>query len=608
MKVCLRLFFLWLCVTFVLRAVAQKDTATQAKDSLQNDVLVIQSQQLQQIAALRLADSVKRAELEKQLSVLKAADIPQRASLEKELAALQQRDSVQLERQRHKIDSLRAVVKGFPVVFFTDTVLVVYDRLGSFSPGERAAAIRKRIEKLADDYFFKADSLRVVSSGETVDVVYNDLIIAGVSQSDALWMKTTAEELANAYRQNIATIVTAYKQATSWQTILKEVLLAILVIAVLLLVVYATARGLQWIRRKITAQKGNRIKGITIKGYQLFTIDRQAAFLMVLANIARWVILLLSLYMSLLVLFSLFPWTKDFTDTLLNYFIQPIKKIGISVRNYLPNLVTIAIICFVFHLLLKALKFIKLEIAKGALRIPGFYADWAAPTYQIIRVLIWAFMLIVIFPYLPGSESPVFKGVSVFVGVLFTFGSAGALGNIVSGVVLTYMRSFKIGDRVQIGDVTGDVIEKSLLVTRIRTPKNEIISIPNSTVMSSHTINYSSDAPDKGLIIHAVITIGYDVSWRTIHEVMITAALETEMIESEPRPFVLQTGFDDFYVNYEINAYTRQPNRQAAIYSRLYQHLQDGFAAAGIEIMSPHYYALRDGGKSTATAHGENKK
>ncbi|MEB0249835.1 mechanosensitive ion channel family protein, partial [Mucilaginibacter sp. 5B2] len=270
-----------------------------------------------------------------------------------------------------------------------------------------------------------------------------------------------------------------------------------------------------------------------------------------------------------------------------------------AIWDYIPNLMTILILVIVFRYVLKFFKFITTEIEKGQLNVPGFYSDWANPTYQIIRVLVLAFMLIVIFPYLPGSDSGVFKGVSVFMGVLFTFGSAGALGNVVAGLVLTYMRAFKIGDRVKIGEVTGDVIEKTILVTRVRTIQNEIISIPNSTVMGNHTINYSSDAPVNGLIVHTTVTIGYDVPWRDVHQLLIDSAMATPMIEAEPKPYVLQTSLDDYYVSYRINAFTKEPNRQAAIYSALHANIQDHFNKASVEIMSPHYKALRDGNATT---------
>jgi small-conductance mechanosensitive channel len=245
------------------------------------------------------------------------------------------------------------------------------------------------------------------------------------------------------------------------------------------------------------------------------------------------------------------------------------------------------------------LKYLKSEIEYEHLKIPGFYPDFAGSTFQILRVLLLAFMFVLMFPYLPGSDSPVFQGVSVFLGFLFTFGSAGSLSNVISGFVLTYMRLFKIGDRVKIGEVFGDVIEKSPLVTRIRTTKNEIISVPNSTILNSQTINFSSDAPDKGLILHTTVTIGYDAPWKQVHEALIEAALRTDLILKEPAPFVLQTALQDYYVAYQINGYTKDPNRQAGIYSDLHQNIQDVFNEKGIEIMSPAYSALRDGNKIT---------
>ena len=208
-------------------------------------------------------------------------------------------------------------------------------------------------------------------------------------------------------------------------------------------------------------------------------------------------------------------------------------------------------------------------------------------------------MIIVIFPYLPGSDSKVFQGVSVFLGFLFTFGSAGSLSNIMAGLVLTYMRLFKIGDRVKIGEIVGDIIEKSLLVTRIRTIKNEIISIPNSSVLNSHTINYSSDTVDNGLILHTTVTIGYDVPWKDMQQALLNAADRTDLILKEPRPFVLQTSLEDFYVSYQINAYTKDANKQATIYSQLHSNIQDCCNEVGIEIMSPHYRAARDGNRTT---------
>jgi small-conductance mechanosensitive channel len=279
--------------------------------------------------------------------------------------------------------------------------------------------------------------------------------------------------------------------------------------------------------------------------------------------------------------------------------ISPAKAVVQGVVGYLPNLFTVIVIYFFTRYAIKGVKYLANEVEAGNLPITGFYSDWARPTYNIIKFLLYAFMLIVVFPYLPGSGSPAFQGVSVFLGILFSLGSSSAIGNMVAGLVITYMRPFKIGDRVKIGEITGDVIEKTMLVTRIRTIKNEEITVPNASVLSSHTINYTAGAEKTGIIIHSTVTIGYDVPWKNTHRALIDAALRTDLILNEPHPFVLQTSLEDFYVAYQINAYTRHPSSQAKIYSDLHQNIQDSFKEAGIEIMSPHYRANRDGSMTT---------
>ena len=251
---------------------------------------------------------------------------------------------------------------------------------------------------------------------------------------------------------------------------------------------------------------------------------------------------------------------------------------------------------------IRFVRYIFHEIEAEKLKLSGFHADWAMPTYSIVKFLLYAFMFVLIFPYLPGSDSNIFKGVSVFIGVLFSLGSSSAIANMVAGLVITYMRPFKIGDRIKIGDVTGDVVEKTLLVTRIRTIKNEVITIPNSSVLNGNTTNYSSEAIEKGLIIHTTVTIGYDVPWKDMHQALIDAALRTNLILDEPKPFVLQTSLEDFYVSYQINAYTREAGKQALIYSNLHQNIQDVCNERGIEILSPHYRAARDGNMTTIPA------
>ena len=498
--------------------------------------------------------------------------------------------------QKSQSDTASKAAISYPVDPFNHVLFSIYNRLGSFVPKDRAQAISKRISRLSDDYTFNPDSLVVDSSEYSADVIYKNDIIVSVTDKDASFENTTRKKLAASLKVIIAKAVIDEQNDTSWQTRLKEILTALLVIAIVVLFIFVINLLFKWIQKKANVKFN---KGIWLSNYELLNAERQLTILTLILKVVKWVIILLTIYLSLPALFSIFPFTRDISDTLLGYIVDPLKRIGAAIWAYLPNLVTIFVLVIIFHYILRLLRFIKSEVANGNLTIPGFYADWAKPTYEIIRILILAFMLIVIFPYLPGSNSPIFKGVSVFVGVLFTFGSAGALSNVVSGLVMTYMRSFVKGDRVKIGEVTGDIIEKNMLATRIRTIHNEVISIPNSTVLSSHTINYSSAMQYDGLVLHTTVSIGYDAPWRQVHQLLIDAALDTPLIEKEPMPYVYQTSLDDFYVSYRINAYTKSPNKQASTYSALHANIQDHFNKAGVEIMSPHYKSLRDGNQTT---------
>ncbi|MCB9173593.1 MAG: mechanosensitive ion channel [Flavobacteriales bacterium] len=582
----------------------QTDSTNINNDSINASILANYNQQLLQIEQQRLADSVKKAELEIELSSLKTTDNLKKEELQKQLEEISKQEENRLAQKKAKIDSLRSTAKGFPVLgFFNDTLFTIYNKSGSFSAKERALAIANKIKNLSDVFGFKEDSLKLIPSEATLDLIYDETIIISISESDALWNNVTKQELGSTYKTVIAQAVLNYKSETSVSTLAKEIGLALLVLIITGFLLFYIGKLFKWTATKIEEQEDKKIKGIKIKNYTLFDAKRQINALLTLNTLLKWVVILLVIYIALPILFGIFPWTKDLAQTLFGYILNPVKRIASGLWNYLPNLITILVIVFVFRYVFRGLAFLKNEVENGNLTLPGFYTDWANPTYQIVKVIVFAFMLIVIFPYLPGSDSPIFQGVSVFLGFLFTFGSAGSLSNVIAGLVLTYMRLFKIGDRVKIGEVVGDVIEKSLLVTRVRTIKNEIISIPNSTVMNSHTVNYSSDAPEKGLIIHSTVTIGYDVPWRDTQQALIDAALKTELILKEPTPFVLQTSLDDFYVSYQINAYVREANKQASIYSALHQNIQDVFNERGIEILSPHYRAARDGNMTTIPAN-----
>jgi small-conductance mechanosensitive channel len=287
--------------------------------------------------------------------------------------------------------------------------------------------------------------------------------------------------------------------------------------------------------------------------------------------------------------------TRAIGERLRDYVWIPFRNMLTAVWEYLPNLLTIVLIVAVARLLLWTVRQVFKAVQAGTLSIPGFDREWANPTYRVARVLAVGLTLAIMFPLLPAYDSDAFKGLSIFGGFLLAFGSSGAVGNLVSGVFLTYTRACKPGDRVQIGDTLGDVQEQTFLALRIRTDRNQIVTIPSSVVLNSSVTNYTRRGLEAQTLLHTGVTIGYDAPWRTVHELLIKAALNTPDVLSFPEPFVWQRALNDFYVSYELNVSTTRPERMYWILDELHRHIQDAFFAAGVEIASPHYYALRDG-------------
>lgn len=482
-----------------------------------------------------------------------------------------------------------------PVIPFSDTLYVITQPMGGFSAHERAIVEEERISETSREIPFYPDSFEVHYS-DIINITYRSNVLVSITEEDTLLTGKTKAELAEERFPIIKNAIT--KQARIKGD--KNLLLNIASIVIALVVVILLIRGIRWLFKKIILKiYGDRdryFKGIKIKNLQIITKTQVETTVFTLIKGLRWLLYILVVYLALPVLFSVMPWAEGIADQVISWTLSPIKSVFSGIINYIPNLFFIAIILLTTRYILRFVKFLALQIESQSLSLPGFYPDWALPTFKIFKFIIYAFTLVVIFPYLPGSDSAVFKGVSVFLGILFSLGSSSAIGNMVAGLVITYMRPFKRGDRVKIGDVTGDVVEKTLLVTRVRTIKNEEITIPNLSILNGHTINFTTASEkNQGLILHTTITIGYDVSWRKVHELLIEAAKKTELIEVDPAPFVLQTSLDDFYVSYQINAYTAIPNKMAITYSNLYQNIQDAFAEAEIEIMSPNYNAIRDG-------------
>jgi small-conductance mechanosensitive channel len=262
---------------------------------------------------------------------------------------------------------------------------------------------------------------------------------------------------------------------------------------------------------------------------------------------------------------------------------------GRELLAQIPNLIFLVIVVVLARWMIRLIRLFFDAVDRGSVSLSGFEPDWAKPTYKIVRLVIIAFAVVVAYPYIPGSSTAAFKGVSLFAGVVLSLGSSSIISNLLAGFTMTYRRTFRVGDRVRIGDVVGDVLDIRLQVTHVRTPKNEEVVVPNSVILGSAVTNYSSLAGSRGLILHTTVGIGYETPWRQVEAMLVLAAERTPGMLREPAPFVLQRALGDFCITYELNAFCDRADRMAFLYAGLHRSILDVFNEYGVQIMTPAY-------------------
>jgi small-conductance mechanosensitive channel len=486
---------------------------------------------------------------------------------------------------------------GEPVYLGGRVLFVVRDPRGLESPRRRAAAIRKRLSAVVRDRAIDPASVQAVPAESVAVVLAGDLSVFSITPRDL-----AADDLRSPLEAARAVLPELTEGIRRERSQLAPVRLLISIgvsLAILLVALLAARLALHLWRRaapKLRARVVAAVPGIRVRGLEILSADRAARLGERATAACLLAAGLVAAYIVLSVVFSFFPWTQGWSHRLLSFASASAASGAAAVGSALPGLVLAAAVLYAFHLLIRFMSGILDRASMGWITIPGLHRELARPTKQLLRVGLWVAAVIIVYPLIPGSQSAAFRGVSILLGVMVSLGSVGLVDNLLAGLILTYARSYRIGERIRAGEVTGDVVALGLLTTRVRTIKNEEVTIGNSQVLRGSVMNYSRrTAEGDGLILHTSVTIGYDAPWRKVHELLIEAARGTEGFEDEPPPFVLQRSLDDFFVTYEINAYTMRPEEMAVLLSRLHQNIQDAFHRGGIEIMSPHYTSLRDG-------------
>ncbi len=314
-----------------------------------------------------------------------------------------------------------------------------------------------------------------------------------------------------------------------------------------------------------------------------------------IAKLTAMSVIIVATYLWLTFVFAQFPFTEPWGRELGSYLRHLLQTFGRGILGAIPGLFAVALIFLLTRVVARGVGRFFQSVESGQLEIEWLEPETAKATRRVALVLVWIFGIVVAYPYIPGSQTPVFKGISVFVGLMATLGSAGVVNHLVSGLVIVYSRSCKPGDFIKVGDIEGVVTVVGVLATKISTRKRTEITVPNAVLVGNSIINYTRLAREDGEMITTTVTIGYDAPWRQVQGLLIKAAGRTPGIRATPAPFVHQGALSDFYVEYELMARLEQPRERPEVLSRLHAEIQDAFNEAGVQIMSPHFEGQPEG-------------
>lgn len=454
---------------------------------------------------------------------------------------------------------------------------------------ERAAAIAGRIRDVARDRSFDPAALAAVQQETAIEIVAEGRTIMVVTSADAAVEGVDASIVARLTTERIRRAVERYREERTPAALATAAGIALAALVVLAAAVFLLRSFFRWLDGALDRRYGTRVRALKLRALPAIDAERVWNGLRRAVRGVRFVLVLAAVVLALQAVLEVFPWTRPVSRGLLSYLLTPLRMIGEAILGYVPSAAFLLVFVFVVRWLLKLIALFFQGIDRGTIEFAGFEREWALPTYRIVRIVVLALALVVAYPYLPGSDSGAFKGVSLFLGVMLSLGSTSAIANIIAGYSLTYRRAFKVGDVIRVGEHTGKVVETRIQVTHLRTVKNEEVVIPNSLILNGEVVNYSTIARREGLILHTTVGIGYEVPWRQVEAMLLEAARRTPDVRNEPPAFVLQRKLADFAVEYELNVYTDDPGAQARTYSELHRNIQDVFNEYGVQIMTPAY-------------------
>ena len=473
-------------------------------------------------------------------------------------------------------------IQNRPIVTLRGSIL-------GYSPKQRVEAIEKRINAVVERGAWGNVSAKPISEGMLIQIGEQGMFVIIPGDINPL-IGETSEAVAATTVRNLVTAIGEIEESRRAETFLRGAGFTAAAMVLLLLVLFGIRRSRRWLSSHLAEVVAPRLKKLAIGEFTQH-IDGIILFIRGIVGLTAWALAVVSLYLWLTFSFKKFPYSRPWGEQLHNYMTEGVKAIALTIVDFIPGLVIVAVIFMITRFLSRVGRLFFDAVESGRVTVPGLYAETAQPTRRIVTVILWLFSLVMMYPYLPGSDSNAFKGVSVFVGLLLSIGSAGTVNQAVSGLMLMYSRALRVGDYVQIGETVGTVVALGMFSTRIRTPWSEIVSFPNAVIVGTTTKNYSREEETGGALLTTTVTIGYNAPWRQVHAMLIDAAMRTEGLLKQTPPRVLQRSLSDYYVEYMLGARIADPQTRIAVLDVLHRNIQDVFNEYGVQIMSPHYMA-----------------
>jgi small-conductance mechanosensitive channel len=461
--------------------------------------------------------------------------------------------------------------------------------VSAYSAEDRAQVVMQRIVNAARSPAVTPEMIVVTELPDRSDIVAGKTLIVSIFDVDAELEGVDRPLLAEAVRQQVRDAVEQYRGYRSPKSLATYAAYAVattLAFAIALVVFFLFMR---FLNRFAAARHLKYIAPLEAKSSRIVRADQVWKLLRAVLRTLWVIIFVILVYAYLEYLLGLFPWTRELSIRLSGLVSDRLLTVGVAILDALPDLLLIAILILITRYVLKITRMVFDAVKDGRLAIGRFLPEWADPTYKIARLVIVAFAFVIAYPYLPGSGTAAFHGVSIFLGVLLSLGSSSLISNVIAGHTLVYRRAFHVGDMVKIQDTIGEIVETSLLVTRLRTPKNEFVVIPNSLILNNQLLNYSELARKNGIILSTTVGIGYEVPWRQTEAMLLLAAERTAGIAREPAPFVHQLALDDFDIKYELNVHCQDAHAMLHVRTALHRNILDLFNEHGVQIMTPAY-------------------